>query len=215
MSIKNCGDHHHYKRRKLYRRLLIGAAVFVGVISFAVFLVWVILRPSKPHFVLQDVTVYNFSVSATPPYTLTMTMQITISARNPNDRIGIYYLKLDAFGTYRNQPITLPTLLPAAYQGHHDVSVWSPFLQGDSVPVSPFVQELLGQDLNVGAVLVNVKIDGRLKWKVGTWVSTTYLLDVNCPAYIKFSDRNAASAAVVSVLKFQLAQGCSVETGLA
>ncbi|KAF3439433.1 hypothetical protein FNV43_RR17711 [Rhamnella rubrinervis] len=212
MSVKNCG-HHHYKRRKLYRRLLIGVAVLLGLIALVVFLVWIILRPSKPHFTLQDVTIYNFTVSPSLPYTLTTTMQITIGTTNPNDRIGIYYVNLDVYGSYRNQHITLPTVLPTSYQGHREVAVWSPMLYGYTVPVSPYLQQVLAQDLNVGAVLVNIKIDGRLKWKVGTWISGKYQLNVNCPAYIRFSEQNSGFG-VSSVMKFQLVQACSVETGL-
>lgn len=211
MSVKNCG-HHHHDRRKLYRRLLIGIAALLGLIAFVVFLVWVILRPSKPHFTLQDVTVYNFTASPSPPYTLTTTMQMTITTTNPNDRIGIYYVKLDVYGTYRNQQISLPAVMPQAYQGHREVTVWSPFLSGDTVPISPYLQQYLAQDLNAGAVLVNIKIDGQLKWKVGTWISGKYHLDVNCPAYIRFGDQKSGFA--VSVMKFQLVQGCSVETAL-
>lgn len=216
MSVKYCSHNHHSccKVRKLYRRLLIGGAVLVGLVGFTVFLVWAILQPSRPRFILQDVTVYNLSVSAPPPQymTLTATMQITVSGRNPNGRIGIYYLKLDAYAAYRNQPITLTTALPATYQGHRDVTVWSPLVYGDAVPVSPFLQQLLAQDLNAGAVLLSIKIDGRLKWKVGTWISGTYQLSVNCPAYIRFSDPTAKLVSSSSVLKFQLVQGCSVET---
>ncbi|GMG98418.1 hypothetical protein Nepgr_000258 [Nepenthes gracilis] len=40
----------------------------------------------------------------------------------------VYYEKLDVYAAYRNQQITLPTLLPPTYQGHKDTVVWSPFL---------------------------------------------------------------------------------------
>nr|DAD42374.1 TPA_asm: hypothetical protein HUJ06_000604 [Nelumbo nucifera] len=36
-------------------------------------------------------------------------MQITLSSRNPNDKISIYYDRLDVFVEYSNQQINLPT----------------------------------------------------------------------------------------------------------
>ncbi|KAJ1384550.1 Late embryogenesis abundant protein [Sesbania bispinosa] len=95
----------------------------------------------KPRFILQGRHVFSFNLSSTgdtpspnhlpPPNTLTLSMQVTLSALNPNSRIGIYYQKLDAYASYRGQQISLATELPPTYQGHRDVSVWSPLLFGN------------------------------------------------------------------------------------
>ena len=81
------------------------------------------------------------------------------------------------------------------------------------MPVSPFAVSSLQQDRDAGTVMVNVKVNGRVKWKVGTWVSGTYHLYVNCPAYIRVSGAGDRSGGIVVVApaKFQLLQGCSVD----
>ncbi|KAG8371131.1 hypothetical protein BUALT_Bualt13G0054900 [Buddleja alternifolia] len=150
-------------------------------------------------------TVYAFNLSS--PNLLTTTLQITISSRNPNDRIGIYYDKIDVYAAYHSQQITLPTLLPATYQGHKDIAVWSPFTYGNAVPMAPYLAVSLNQDQMAGTVLINVKIDGRVRWKVGTFVSGRYHLFVNCPAYINFGNKNNAIA-VGSGMKYQLIMDC-------
>jgi len=58
---------------------------------------------------------------------------VTIASRNPNDRVGVYKT-LDAFTTYCDEPVTVPVSMPSIYQGHKDVSVWSPVMSGDAVP---------------------------------------------------------------------------------
>ncbi|KAK9185538.1 hypothetical protein WN943_025894 [Citrus x changshan-huyou] len=211
MSEKDCG-HSHDDRKKLVRLILNAVGGLIIVVLLIIFLFWAITRPSKPSFILQDATLYAFNLSTgpSPPNALTTNLQVTITTRNPNDKIGIYYQKADVYASYRNQQISLATLLPATYQGHKDVIVWSPFLCGNSVPVSPFVAEALGQDLNAGMVMVNIKVDGRIKWKVGTWISGRYHLHVNCPAYITFGDKSKGIASGASV-KFQLVQSCSVD----
>ncbi|EXB66196.1 hypothetical protein L484_001752 [Morus notabilis] len=213
MSIKHCGHHHNEEWRKLVRRILIGLATLVVILAIVILLVWAILHPSKPRFVLQDVTVYNFTASAGPPYALTAVIQATISSRNPNDRVGVYYHQLDVFPSYRGQQITAALLLPASYQGYNDVTVWSPMLLGNDVPISPYLQQLLSQDLNVGSMLVDIKIVGRVKWKVGSWVSGKYHFDVNCPAYLQLG----GSTGIIPVgpaMKLQLLLRCHVETAL-
>lgn len=211
MSEKDCG-HSHDDKKKLVRLILYAVGGLIIVVLLIIFLFWAITRPSKPSFILQDATLYAFNLSTgpSPPNALTTNLQVTITTRNPNDQIGIYYQKADVYASYRNQQISLATLLPATYQGHKDVIVWSPFLYGNSVPVSPFVAESLGQDLNAGMVMVNIKVDGRIKWKVGTWISGRYHLHVNCPAYITFGDKSKGIASGAS-LKFQLVQSCSVD----
>ncbi|XVE79176.1 hypothetical protein DITRI_Ditri14bG0037000 [Diplodiscus trichospermus] len=209
MTGKECGEHDEHKQ--LVRRISTAVLVFLIVFAVVVFLVWAILHPAKPSVILQDVTIYAFNLTA--PNFLSSNMQITLASRNPNDKIGIYYLKLDIFASYRNQQITLPTLLPRTYQGHDDVTVWSPFLYGNAVPVAPFLEAGLSQDMSAGLVLLNIKVFGQLKWKVGSWISGRYQINANCPAHISFSDRTKGIQ-VGPAMKYQLVQTCHVDVSL-
>ncbi|RVW33347.1 NDR1/HIN1-like protein 1 [Vitis vinifera] len=182
MSLKDC--EYQEERRKLKRRIFCSVLAFIFLVLFVIFLIYVILRPSKPHFVLQDVTVLALNTSSAPGF-LTTNVQVTVFSRNPNGRIGVYYENLDIFATYRSQQITLPALLPTTYQGHKD-------------------------DLMTGMVLLNVKIDGRVKWKVGTWISGSYHIHVNCPAYISFCERKDCIGFGPTV-KYQLVKSCTVD----
>ncbi|KAH6789745.1 Late embryogenesis abundant hydroxyproline-rich glycoprotein family [Perilla frutescens var. frutescens] len=208
MTAKDCG-HHDDERKKLYRRLFAGALGFVIVVLFLILLIWLILRPTKPHFVLQDATVFAFNLSG--GNTLTTTVQVTLAARNPNDRIGIYYDRVDVYAAYHGQQITLPTLLPSTYQGHKDSTVWSPFLYGNAVPVAPYLGVALTQDEIAGTVMVNIRVRGRIRWKVGTFISGGYHLYVNCPAYINSGGWNNGIAVGPAAIKYQLIMDCHVD----
>jgi hypothetical protein len=218
---KNC-DYHEDEHRQLIRRIFAGILSFIILILLVIFLIWIILRPTKPRFILQDATVFAFNLSSTgetpssivpTPNTLTLTIQVTLSSFNPNSKIGIYYHKLDAYASYRGQQISLATELPQTYQGHRDVAVWSPILYGAAVPVSPYLSGILRQDQTSGGVLVNIKVNGRVKWKVGTWVSGRYHIDVNCPAFIRVAGDKGDDGFGVSrpAVKFQFLQSCVVD----
>ncbi|GLT24900.1 hypothetical protein SLA2020_000620 [Shorea laevis] len=206
-DVKECG-HHGDRRRKLFRGILACILIFNLIILITILLIWAILRPTKPRFVLQDVTVYAFNTST--PNVLTSNFQVTISSRNPNDKIGIYYDKLDTYADYRNQQITLRTAIPPTYQGHKDVNVWSPFVYGTDVPVAPYNSIALGQDQSTGAVLLTIKIDGRVRWKVGSFVSGKYHLYVKCPAYINFGSKGSGVTVAENAVKYQLVTRCTV-----
>ncbi|KAM6547721.1 hypothetical protein CsatB_019397 [Cannabis sativa] len=207
MSSKDCG-HHGKKREKLIRRICAGFLIFLFIVLVLVLLIWAILQPSKPRFILQDVTVYAFNT--TVPNFLTSNFQVTISSRNPNDKIGVYYDRLDVYGVYHNQQITYRTRIPPTYQGHKDVNVWSPFVYGNLVPVAPFNSMALTQDQANGAVMIMFKADGRVRWKVGTFISGRYHFYVKCLAFINLGNKNSGIIVGENAVKYQIVQRCSV-----
>ncbi|XP_022747500.1 NDR1/HIN1-like protein 1 [Durio zibethinus] len=207
MSDKDCGNHGK-GRRKFFRRLIACILFFILLVLITILLIWAILRPSKPRFILQDTTVYAFNAST--PNFLTSNFQVTVSSRNPNDEIGIYYDRLDVYATYRSQQITLQTALPPTYQGHNEIIVWSPFIYGNMVPISPDYSVSLGAEQAAGTFFVTIKIDGRVRWKVGTFVSGGYNLYVTCPAYLTFGSRSNGIMVGDNAIKFQFVTRCSV-----
>ncbi|KAE8689948.1 vacuolar protein sorting-associated protein 4A-like [Hibiscus syriacus] len=207
MSSKDC--HHHSKSRgKLVRRIIAGVLIFLLVVLITILIIWAILRPNKPRFILQDTTVYGFNASV--PNFLTSSFQVTVTSRNPNDRIGIYYDRLDMYATYRNQQITPRTAIPPTYQGHKEVNVWSPFINGNMVPISPDFSVALGSEQAAGSVFLTIKIDGRVRWRVGALVTRRYHLHVRCPAYITFGANSNGVIVGNNAVKFQFVTRCSV-----
>ncbi|KAF8064773.1 hypothetical protein N665_1167s0005 [Sinapis alba] len=95
------------------RRIVYGFTGLVVTVAVVVFLVWAILHPHKPSFVLQDVTVYEFNISQ--PNLLTSNLQVTLSSHNPNDKIGILYDRLDIYASYRNQEVAFCVLMQFFY----------------------------------------------------------------------------------------------------
>ncbi|KAJ0976643.1 hypothetical protein J5N97_012153 [Dioscorea zingiberensis] len=208
MSGKDdCGNHGSCKRRKFYRRAFACILAIIVLILLIILIVWLALRPTKPRFYLQDANVQQFNLSSS--YLLTSYIQVTISSRNPNDKVGIYYDKLDTYASYKSQQITLPSALPTGYQGHGDVEVWSPYLVGSTVPIAPYLSDSLQQDESAGLLLLYIKIDGRLRWKVGSWISGHYHIYVNCPALLTFGDGKANGYS--PSLKFRQISTCSVD----
>ncbi|KAE8666105.1 hypothetical protein F3Y22_tig00112508pilonHSYRG00009 [Hibiscus syriacus] len=188
MSAKDC-SHNSKSRRKLFRRIIAGILIFLLIVLITILIIWAILRPSKPRFILQNATAYGFNASV--PNILTSSFQVTVSSRNPNDRTGIYYDRLNIYATYRDQQITPRTSIPPTYQGHKEVDVWSPFINGNMVPISPDFSVALGSEQAAGSVFLTIKIDGRVRWKVGAFVSGRYHLYVRCPAYIALGSKSS------------------------
>ncbi|KAJ6853757.1 NDR1/HIN1-like protein 1 [Iris pallida] len=199
---KDCGKHGN---DHLFRSAIACIVFLVIVVLLIVLIVFLVLRPHKPKFYLQDATVLSFNLSS--PNLLSTYLQVTVSSKNPNNRVGVYYDRLDVYASYMNQQITLPSPIVPHYQGHNDVDVWSPYLRGDAVPIAPFLAAALSQDESDGYFFLWIKIDGKLRWKVGSWRSGHYHLFVNCPAYLSF-DRSRSSNPSI---RFQRIATCSVD----
>ncbi|GLT90099.1 hypothetical protein SLE2022_080510 [Rubroshorea leprosula] len=207
MSVKDC-DHHCHKDRKLSRRVVTIISISILIIVIIFLIILSILHPSKPTFILHDVTVYAFNVST--PNFLTSNFQVTITSRNPNDQIGIYYDKLDIYATYHNQQVTLSTGISPTYQSQNEANVWSPLICGTAVPIAPYNSILLNQEQNAGCVTLLIKADGRVRWKFGSITTGAYHLHVRCPASITFGSRSTGIIVSENVVKYQMAMRCTV-----
>ncbi|CAI9097613.1 OLC1v1034084C1 [Oldenlandia corymbosa var. corymbosa] len=206
MTEKVC-SHHKGKQKRFFQRLCAILLVVAFILLLIFLITWAILQPKKPRFILQDATIFNLTVPA--PNILTTNLQVTIYSRNPNSKVGIYYDHLHVYATYHSQQITYYTQIPSVYQGHKDVNIWSPFIYGTMVPIAPYNGLALTQAQSNGGVDLKIRLDGRVKWKVGAVTTGRYHIHVTCQAYIPFGNRGTGIVIGTGV-KYQLSQSCSV-----
>ncbi|XP_047322123.1 NDR1/HIN1-like protein 26 [Impatiens glandulifera] len=193
-SPKHCGSkqqqqngNHHLKKIKnnfsSSKKLICTFSTFFTSILFIIILIWFLLRPTKPQFSLKDTQITQLSSGAG---LLNSSLQLTLLSQNPNNKIGIYYDDFLLYATYKTQQITVQTPLPPFYQEHEEKNLLSATLIGVGVPVAPSLGYEVGRDRSSGKLVVNVKGIGRLRWKVGTWVSGSYRFVVNCVSVMDF-----------------------------
>ncbi|ERM96617.1 hypothetical protein AMTRI_Chr09g36980 [Amborella trichopoda] len=194
MSVKKC-ENYRIHHEKPYKKLVVILSTLVLSFLSIIFIVWLILKPSKPRFSVQDISIYQLNISS--PDLLTSTIQVTVVSKNPNQRVGVYYDNLKASASYKGQQITENAALPAFYQGHDDTNVLSSWLSGRSVPMAPALSYNLGMDKSSGKLLLSVKLDGRLRWKVGSWISGYYHLDIDCYSVLVFPSGSVSGPARV------------------
>lgn len=183
-SPKHCATKQGLKVQKRYKKLFLALSAFLSTISFLILLLWLILHPSKPEFSLKQADV--FQLNLIDLHLLNSSIQLTLSSKNPNQKLGIYYDQLQVYAAYKGQQITLGTSLPGFYQGHQETNLLTAFLGGSGVPVAPSFGYQVGRDQSAGRFVLNLKAMGRLRWKLGSWVSGRYRFDVDCVAVMPF-----------------------------
>ncbi|XP_043691322.1 NDR1/HIN1-like protein 26 [Telopea speciosissima] len=184
-SPKHCAEKHgFFNIERLPKKLLYAFSTFLLSVFSLIFIVWLILRPSKPEFYLKEADIYQLDL--TDPHLLNSSIQITLVSMNPNKKVGIYYDQLQVYASYKGQQITVYTSLPPFYQGHQDSNLLTASLVGAGLPVAPSLGYEVGRDQTAGTLILSLKVNGRLRWKVWTWVSGRYRFNVDCVAIIAF-----------------------------
>ncbi|PHU11632.1 hypothetical protein BC332_18562 [Capsicum chinense] len=121
-----------------------------------------------------------------PRQLLNFSIPLTFVSKNLNKKFGIYYDELQVYASYKGQQITLYTSLPPFYQGHEDSKFLSALLIGNGFPVDPYFGYEVQRDQSIGKLIMKFKGSGRLRWKVGAWVSWRYRFNVDCVAVMPF-----------------------------
>ncbi|KAL2540309.1 Late [Abeliophyllum distichum] len=183
-SPKHCAKK-GFNFNKFHKKLLFTFSTFLLTMLSLIFLVWLILHPTKPQFSLKDTDIYQLNLSG--PNLINSTVRLTLLSNNPNKKVGIYYDVLQVYASYKGQIITRETSLPPFYQGNEETNLLSASLVGNQLPVAPSFGYEVGRDQRIGKFVLTLKVIGRLRWKVGTWVSGRYRFNVNCVAILPFN----------------------------
>lgn len=170
-----------YKKKKKFFFTLSSTFTLLLVV---ILLFWLILHPAKPEFSLWETDVYELNLSG--PHLLNSSIQLTLLSKNPNQKVGIYYDELKAYAAYKGQQITGDTSLPPFYQGNGESNLLSASLNGIGLPVAPSFGYEVGRDQTAGRLVLNMKVNGKLRWKIGTYVSGRFRFNVNCVSVMAF-----------------------------
>ncbi|KAK7317072.1 hypothetical protein RJT34_00997 [Clitoria ternatea] len=182
-SPKPCGSQQRLKIERNYKKLFYALSAFFTSILLLLLLIWLILHPAKPQFSLKEVDIYQLNLSGP---NLNSSIQLTLLSKNPNQKVGIYYDEFQVYATYKGQQITGDTPVPPFYQGQDETNLLTASLLGNSLPVAPSLGYELAHDQTLGRLVLILKVNGKLRWKVGTWVSGHYRFNVNCFSIIGF-----------------------------
>ncbi|KAM7267609.1 hypothetical protein ACFE04_009775 [Oxalis oulophora] len=183
-SPKHCAKKEFHFNKKHYKKIFFIFSTFFTTFLAIIFLFWLILHPSKPQFSLKEVDIYQLNLSG--PRLLNSSIQLTLLSKNPNQKVSIYYDEIQAYASYKGEIITEYTTLLPFYQDRQESNLLTASLVGTGLPVSPSFGYEVGRDQTVGRIVLNLKVNGKLRWKIGTWVSGRYRFNVNCVSVMAF-----------------------------
>ncbi|XP_062104557.1 uncharacterized protein At1g08160-like [Humulus lupulus] len=166
--------------------LLLVLTVAVGLV---VLMVRLVLHPKRLVFSVEDSSVQHFHISNDNH--LKASFNFTLRSYNPNSRLSIYYDSIEFEVYYRNQTLAFGAVDHPFFQHRkHKVTRLNLTATTTATMFISLPSSVSGDLRNQKKVVeVDLKLNGRIRFKVGVWKSSHRTLTVVCPdVWIDFSE---------------------------
>ncbi|XP_057433363.1 NDR1/HIN1-like protein 6 [Lotus japonicus] len=138
--------------------LIIAIAITVGVL-------YLVFNPKLPKYSVDKLRVTQFNYSESN--SLSVTFNVAITARNPNKKIGIYYVGGSHISAWYEDTKLCEGSLPKFYQGHKNTTVLDLPLTGETQDASGLQSSLQQQLQQVGNIPLHLRVNQPVRIKLG------------------------------------------------
>ncbi|XP_006855830.3 protein NDR1 [Amborella trichopoda] len=157
---------------KFFCSCFLGLLLLVGVVAFVL---WLSLSPHRPRFHMESFSIPGINQAIGSQNTV---VNFNISARNPNQNIGIYYNAMEGTVFFRDQVIGRTPLISTFYQPPKNTTWIYGMLTSGGVS-STGMQEMIRQ-FTAGSVDFRVELTAMIRFKVTTWHGKNHRMHVSC-----------------------------------
>ncbi|KAG6420798.1 hypothetical protein SASPL_117337 [Salvia splendens] len=145
---------------------------FVFTSGLAALFLWLSLRPSKPSFYIEDLSVPGLNLSAAERSNHSILFKVGL--RNQMKDKGVGYGDISLLFLYNSTLLVANHTLPAFYQGHGKTAHRIDAADAAGVPWSAAVAALTAN----GSVRFGVRAATRVKFKIMLWFTRSHALRV-------------------------------------
>jgi hypothetical protein len=143
--------------------------------GMSILLAWLILRPHKPRYYVDYVSLSQLNVT---DRTVNSRMDFNVTVRNPNSRLGIYYHKLEWDVYYEDERIASAYTAPF-HQRRKTTTVLQPVLIGNEYAI---MREDIARALEALAspLELRLKLHANVRFKIGFVKTWNFKMRVEC-----------------------------------
>ncbi|GKV00202.1 hypothetical protein SLEP1_g12935 [Rubroshorea leprosula] len=175
--------------------LLIVAIGVSAAILYAVF------QPKLPNYSVDKLQITQFNLGSDS--SLSATFDVTITATNPNKKIGIYYEGGSSLRVYYTNTQLCQGSMPKFYQGHQNTTVLILPLTGQIQDGNALVTALREQQQQAGNIPLNLKVNQPVRVKLGKLKLMKVKFLVSCRLVVDALSANSAISIQSSSCKFK------------
>ncbi|XP_020208268.1 NDR1/HIN1-like protein 13 [Cajanus cajan] len=166
--------------------------VLVVLLGIAAGILYLVFRPEAPNYGIESIAVRGINLtSASAAAAISPVFNVTVKADNPNDKIGIHYLK-DSHAEVFYADVELSNgALPAFYQPSNNVTVFRTVLKGNGIVLRSEDRRALVNAVTKQKVPLTVRIRAPVKIKVGSVKTWKITVRVDCDVTVNALTANA------------------------
>ncbi|KAK3408092.1 uncharacterized protein At1g08160 [Eucalyptus grandis] len=158
---------------KMAALILLSLIVLVGV---AVFIIWLAIHPRRLVFTVGDAFIDHYNLTRDH---LDARFDFSIRAYNPNRRMSVYYDDIHVTVEYDDQDLASSVADPF-FLSHKNETKLHVVPQAQDVALARRVSRNLRLERTSGVVQIKVRLQAKVRFKVGIWKSRHRKLKVYC-----------------------------------
>ncbi|KAJ3707636.1 hypothetical protein LUZ61_011341 [Rhynchospora tenuis] len=143
-------------------KFILSIVILLGIV---VLVLWLVLRPNEIKVHATSASLKQFTLSNG---SLDYDLDVNISIRNPNRRIGLYYDYIEAQAYYDDSRFGFDNSLQTFYQGHKNTSYIEPVFKGKNALVGDSIASTYNKEKSDGYYNIEVKVRPKLRLKI--WI---------------------------------------------
>ena len=138
--------------------------LLIVIIAIVVGILFLVFRPKLPKYSIDGLRITQLSLTNND--TLSAGFDVNITARNPNEKIGIYYEGGSRITVLYSETQLCQGSLPKFYQGHENTTVLTVELTGETQNATGLLTALQAEQ-QTGSVPLTLKVRQPVRIKLG------------------------------------------------
>ncbi|KAE9594451.1 hypothetical protein Lal_00001174 [Lupinus albus] len=141
------------------------STLFILIVAIAITAgtLYLVFKPKLPKYSVDELRINQFNGSENNNFSVTF--NVTVTARNPNKKIGIYYVGGSQITAWYEETQLCEGSLPKFYQGHGNITVLNISMVGQTQDTNDLVNTLMQEQK--GNIPLNLKVTQPVRIKLG------------------------------------------------
>ncbi|MBA0650742.1 hypothetical protein Goklo_018128 [Gossypium klotzschianum] len=177
--------------------------LLILILGITVGILFLVFRPKLPKYSIDRLQISLFDLNSMDS-TLSATFNVTITARNPNERIGIYYEGGSHLSAWYTETKLCQGSMPKFYQGHRNTTVLVLPLSGQIQNGTGLIMAVQEQQQRTGNIPLRLRVSQPVRVKLGKLKLMKVKFSVRCGLVVDALSANNAITIQSSSCKFRL-----------
>ncbi|KAG7548215.1 Late embryogenesis abundant protein LEA_2 subgroup [Arabidopsis suecica] len=139
--------------------------LLIVIIGAIVGILYLVFRPKLPDYNIDRLELTRFQLNQ--DLSLSTAFNVTITAKNPNEKIGIYYEDGSRISVLYMQTRLSNGSLPKFYQGHENTTIISVEMTGFNQNATSIMTTLQEQQRLTGSIPLRIRVTQPVRIKLG------------------------------------------------